>query len=193
MCPSEGQIFWGLCCHCWDNKCWGKSLLHNLDGSHPVPTYLLLEVISYLFPIYFFFLKIRSLNVTQQYHRKRKYTKFTPSVSVLYSAARGWCCLDINQTVARYVVPGSQDAVKSHWLQRSTGPLHMDSPSFFTAQWKSLSFFCFWQYIAIPSLLQLGGKWWSFKTDLCGVSLHASLKHKIQCTSTLFLCFFPCT
>lgn len=161
-----------------------------------VPSWSYIFIILFIFHLSFLFknLKIFSLNITQQYHRKRKDTKITASVSVFYSTARGWCYLGINQTVVIYtsIVPGNQNAVKSHWLQ-STGPLLMDSPSLFTAQWNSISFFCSWQYIAIPSILQLEGKWWSYKTDLCRVSLHASLKHKIQCTLTLFLCFFPCT
>lgn len=166
-----------------------NSFLHNLDVSHPGPTYLL----SYSFSIHPSFLKIHGLNITQQYHRRHKDTKITASVWVFYSAARGWCCLGINQAVARYisVVPGNQDAVKSHWCKAQVP--YIRTRRLFSQLSETPFISCFWQYVPVPSLLQLEGKWWSFKTDLCRVSLHASLKHKIQCTSTLFLCFFPCT
>lgn len=96
-----------------------------------------------------------------------------------------------HQAVLRYtnVPPGNWDVVKSHRLWRSTGSLPVDWPCLFTAQWNSISFFCPWQCIAIPSLLQAGGKWWSSKTNVCWVLLSASLKHKMCCTLTPLLWF----
>lgn len=88
------------------------------------------------------------------------------------------------------VFPGNWDVVTAQGAWRTTGSLPVGWPPLYTAQWNSISFFCRWQHIAVPSLLQFGCRWWSFKTELCRVLLHASLKHRIRCTFTPVLLFF---